>query len=219
MPVHSNDIQQYIFPARNPGRQRACNAAADELNAILKRAPVRRQMAEGGRRNGGALRMMTVCWLLVFSLCLLTSGCARREPPADVTIINTAEPESLDPGICSPACRKCALPSACLKDLTRLDPKTARPIPGLARKLGHFAGRKHLHVSFAHESRLVHRRTDYGGRRGLFLDSRARSGDGFRLCRAAFLCEKRRGFQRRQNQRPVAGRHSCARTNTPCAWN
>ena len=32
-------------------------------------------------------------------LCLLASGCLRSEPPADLTIINGAEPESLDPAI------------------------------------------------------------------------------------------------------------------------
>ena len=36
-------------------------------------------------------------------LCLLYfySGCIRSEPPADITIINNAEPETLDPAIIS----------------------------------------------------------------------------------------------------------------------
>jgi len=37
----------------------------------------------------------------IFLLCgvILLSGCVHHEPPADVTIINGGEPESLDPAI------------------------------------------------------------------------------------------------------------------------
>src|SRR5882757_287382 len=62
---------------------------------------------------------------------LLLAGCARHEPPADITIINAAEPESLDPAIITgqPELR---VVQALFEGLTRLDPKTARAIPGMA---------------------------------------------------------------------------------------
>jgi oligopeptide transport system substrate-binding protein len=75
--------------------------------------------------------MMTVCFL-VASFCLLTTGCIRREPPADITIINNAEPESLDPAIIS-GIPEFRIVIGLFEGLTRLDPKTARPIPGLAQ--------------------------------------------------------------------------------------
>ncbi len=89
-------------------------------------------MAEGERRNEGALRMMTVCWLIVFGICFLTTGCIRREPAADITIVNNAEPESLDPAIIS-GIPEFRIVIGLFEGLTRLDPKTARPIPGLAQ--------------------------------------------------------------------------------------
>jgi oligopeptide transport system substrate-binding protein len=90
----------------------------------LKRALVR-------RLNDGALRMMMGCFLAA-SFCLLATGCVRREPPADVTIINNAEPESLDPAIIS-GIPEFRIAIGLFEGLTRLDPKTARPIPGLAQ--------------------------------------------------------------------------------------
>jgi oligopeptide transport system substrate-binding protein len=64
---------------------------------------------------------------------VLISSCARREPPADVTIINGAEPESLDPAIITgqPEFR---IVIGMFEGLTRLDPKTARAVPGLAEE-------------------------------------------------------------------------------------
>ncbi|MDD5140761.1 MAG: peptide ABC transporter substrate-binding protein [Verrucomicrobiales bacterium] len=66
-------------------------------------------------------------------VCLLPSGCARHEPPADITIINAAEPESLDPAIITGQPELRAV-QGLFEGLTRLDPKTARPIPGLAER-------------------------------------------------------------------------------------
>src|SRR5882724_4965355 len=70
----------------------------------------------------------------VFCLCacVLIFGCTRHEPPADVTIINNAEPESFDPAIITgqPEFR---IVIGLFEGLTRLDPKTARAIPGLAQ--------------------------------------------------------------------------------------
>ena len=71
-----------------------------------------------------------------FAFCLAASfcflGCARPEPPADVTIVNGGEPESLDPAIISGQVEMRVV-QALFEGLTRLDPKTARPIPGLAQ--------------------------------------------------------------------------------------
>jgi len=69
---------------------------------------------------------------LVASFCLLAAGCVRREQPADVTIINNAEPESLDPAIIS-GIPEFRIAIGLFEGLTRLDPKTARPVPGLAQ--------------------------------------------------------------------------------------
>jgi oligopeptide transport system substrate-binding protein len=97
----------------------------------LKRAPVRWQTADGGRRSGGTLRVAAICCFLAFSLCLLPSGCAHREPPADVTIINNVEPESLDPAIITGQADGRVV-QGLFEGLTRLDPKTARPVPAMA---------------------------------------------------------------------------------------
>ena len=74
---------------------------------------------------------MMGCFLAA-SFCLLAAGCVRREPPADVTIINNAEPESLDPAIIS-GIPEFRIAIGLFEGLTRLDPETARPIPGLAQ--------------------------------------------------------------------------------------
>src|SRR5215475_11591258 len=67
----------------------------------------------------------------IFLAGLLTAGCFRREPAADITIVNGAEPESLDPAIIvsQPDER---LVQGIYEGLMRLDPKTGEPIPGLA---------------------------------------------------------------------------------------
>jgi oligopeptide transport system substrate-binding protein len=74
------------------------------------------------------------CRFLVrlFLAGLLTTGCFRREPPADVTIVNGAEPESLDPAIIvsQPDER---LVQGLYEGLMRLDPKTGGPIAGMAK--------------------------------------------------------------------------------------
>ncbi|HAO79947.1 MAG TPA: peptide ABC transporter substrate-binding protein [Verrucomicrobia subdivision 3 bacterium] len=62
----------------------------------------------------------------------LAAGCSRQEPPADLTIINGAEPESLDPAIVV-AQADLRVVQGLFEGLTRLDPQTARPVPGLAQ--------------------------------------------------------------------------------------
>lgn len=57
----------------------------------------------------------------------------RRDPPADLTIINFAEPQSLDPAVISdqPDMR---IVSGMFEGLTRADPKTGGAVPGLAER-------------------------------------------------------------------------------------
>jgi len=70
------------------------------------------------------------CFFILSSSFLC--GCLRREPPADVTIINNAEPESLDPAIIT-GLPEFRIMLGLFEGLMRLDPKTAEPVPGLAQ--------------------------------------------------------------------------------------
>lgn len=68
-----------------------------------------------------------------FLLVLLAAGagCFRAEPPADVTILNSAEPESLDPAVIV-AQNDMRVVSGMFEGLTRLEPVNASAVPGLA---------------------------------------------------------------------------------------
>lgn len=66
-------------------------------------------------------------------ICLLLSGCARHEPPADVVILNANEPESLDPQIVT-GISEMRITKALFDGLTKLDPRNAAPIPALAER-------------------------------------------------------------------------------------
>src|SRR5438477_255463 len=71
--------------------------------------------------------------LSILAAVVLLAGCGPSEPPADLIIINGAEPESLDPGILTgQADGRVAL--ELFEGLTRYDPRTAAPIPGLAER-------------------------------------------------------------------------------------
>lgn len=70
--------------------------------------------------------------LLLLSIFALTS-CVRREPPADVTVINGTEPESLDPHIVT-GIPEMRVTKALFDGLIKLDPREARPIPALAER-------------------------------------------------------------------------------------
>ncbi|HEV2691292.1 MAG TPA: peptide ABC transporter substrate-binding protein [Verrucomicrobiae bacterium] len=59
-------------------------------------------------------------------------SCSRREPPADVVIINNVEPESLDPAVIV-AQADMRIVSGMFEGLTRLAPEDDRAIPGLAK--------------------------------------------------------------------------------------
>src|SRR5947209_7972822 len=66
------------------------------------------------------------------SVGLLLAGCGRKEPRADIVILNGAEPESLDPAIVTgqPEMRVAV---ALFEGLTRFDPHTGQATPGLAQ--------------------------------------------------------------------------------------
>ena len=72
-----------------------------------------------------------------FAFCILPSAflsaCFHPEPPADLTIINGAEPESLDPAIVT-GIPEMRITKALFDGLTRLDAHTARPVPALAEQ-------------------------------------------------------------------------------------
>ena len=91
-----------------------------------------RRSADKSRKSAFRSPVSALC-LLASALCLLTSGCFRREPPADVTIINGAEPESLDPAIVT-GVPEMRITRALFEGLTRLDARTARPVPALAER-------------------------------------------------------------------------------------
>ena len=71
----------------------------------------------------------------LFCLAILASvlGCSRHEPPADVTIINSSEPESLDPAVIvsQPDMR---IVCGIFEGLTRFEPVNAKAVPGLAER-------------------------------------------------------------------------------------
>src|SRR3954466_12499301 len=60
-------------------------------------------------------------------------GCVKKDTPADIVILNGAEPESLDPAIITgqPDGR---IVMSLFEGLMQLDPVTATPIPALAEK-------------------------------------------------------------------------------------
>jgi len=63
---------------------------------------------------------------------MLVSAC-RREPAADITIVNGSEPESLDPAIVT-GIGEMRITKALFEGLLRLDAKTALPSAGLAHR-------------------------------------------------------------------------------------
>ena len=74
-----------------------------------------------------------VRFLLCLSLLVCLVGCVRREPPADLTIVNGNEPESLDPAIIT-AEADMRIVSSLFEGLTRQEPVAARAEPGLAER-------------------------------------------------------------------------------------
>ncbi len=73
-------------------------------------------------------------WMLLLSVLVPgLTGCRQADRRADLIIINGAEPESLDPAIITgqPDLR---VVSALFEGLTRNDPRSGAPIPGLAER-------------------------------------------------------------------------------------
>ena len=72
-----------------------------------------------------------------FAFCVVASvwlsACARHEPSADITILNGAEPQSLDPALLTGQADM-RVAQGLFEGLTRFDPKTGRAIPGLAER-------------------------------------------------------------------------------------
>ena len=71
--------------------------------------------------------------LLALALVVGTGGCTRSLPPADLTIVNGAEPGSVDPAT-STGLEELRITMALFEGLMRVDPVTARPVPGLAER-------------------------------------------------------------------------------------
>jgi oligopeptide transport system substrate-binding protein len=71
-------------------------------------------------------------FLFVLAACACLCGCLRRDPPADITIINGAEPESLDPAIITGQADM-RIVRGFFEGLMRQDPVTARAEPALAQ--------------------------------------------------------------------------------------
>ena len=79
----------------------------------------------------GASRGFQPILIFVIALPLLLTSCVRHEPRADIVIVNNIEPETLDPALVL-GIAEMRIVSSLFEGLTRLDPKTALPIPGLA---------------------------------------------------------------------------------------
>lgn len=71
--------------------------------------------------------------LFVLVSVIVSAGCVRNEPRADVVIVNGADPESIDPAIIT-ALEDYRVVPGLFEGLTRIDPETALPIPGLAER-------------------------------------------------------------------------------------
>ena len=92
-------------------------------------------------RTPGALRFQTnkeqgrfwrpLVQFIALAFCLLLAACTRIEPPADLTIINGAEPDSLDPAIISTQ-TEMRVTKSLFEGLTRLEGTNATPEPAIA---------------------------------------------------------------------------------------
>lgn len=97
----------------------------------VTRAQSSKQQAEGSRQSARVTR-----WISAF--CLLASAfiptsCVRREPPADLVIVNGTEPETLDPTLATGQAEM-RVTKALFEGLVQLDAETAHPVPGLAER-------------------------------------------------------------------------------------
>ena len=104
------------------------NALSQLLRAFCFPPPA--PLSGGGKRRSFALRAFC---LLPFAFCLLLLGCTRSDPPADLVLINGAEPDSLDPAIISTQ-TEMRIVKALFEGLTRLEGKNATAEPALAQR-------------------------------------------------------------------------------------
>src|ERR1041385_8220183 len=92
-----------------------------------------RLMGDPPKSTRSAYGHVRVPSLVLFLLSALLTSCVRSEPPADLTIINFSEPQSLDPAIIS-AQPDLRIVAGIFEGLTRVDPHTGAAIPGLAER-------------------------------------------------------------------------------------
>ena len=77
-----------------------------------------------------AVRRLCVAWVVGL---LTWAGCTGSEPPANLVTINGPDPETLDPAL-GTGIEDLRIMAALFEGLTRNDPVTSRPIPGLAER-------------------------------------------------------------------------------------
>ncbi|HNQ89520.1 MAG TPA: peptide ABC transporter substrate-binding protein [Verrucomicrobiota bacterium] len=84
-------------------------------------------------RRRGAVVLKAAALGSLLGVWGLLSGCGPARRPADLVIINGAEPESLDPHVVTGQADG-RIASTLFEGLTRFDPVEARPVPGLAAR-------------------------------------------------------------------------------------
>jgi len=89
------------------------------------------QLNSRRKRSSIWRRLLAGCF--AFHFVFLLAGCFRPEPPADITICNANEPESLDPHIVT-GISEMRITKALFDGLVRLDPTNAAPVPALAER-------------------------------------------------------------------------------------
>src|SRR3569833_3268865 len=114
------------FAPLRRGKSGQAGSIPQLLRSAVAQIARRSDFAFTPRTSGASPAILLLC------LCLFT-GCMRHDPPADVTIINYSEPQSLDPAIITaqPDMRTVA---GMFERLTHPDPQTDRAIPGLAER-------------------------------------------------------------------------------------
>jgi oligopeptide transport system substrate-binding protein len=98
----------------------------------LTKNPLRELWRGFCRFNRQRIWGLALISVLAFS-GFIFSGCGRSEPRADMVIVNGIEPETLDPALIL-GLAEMRIVSSIYEGLTRLDPKTAQPLPAMAEK-------------------------------------------------------------------------------------
>lgn len=103
------------------------------MNCSRRREEVDRSAPQTSASSRRRLRIYLAHGFLTIVLGFLVSGCFHREPPANITICNANEPESLDPHIVT-GISEMRITKALFDGLTRLDPTNAAPAPAIAER-------------------------------------------------------------------------------------